>query len=90
MVVVSVANSTLEPDGQRKQYMLRVDPSGDVEILVEQAVAAKDIDIEVAKKDLSAAEADLAKWGDKPQDGDYQNLRTRAGWAKARLDTVGH
>jgi F-type H+-transporting ATPase subunit epsilon len=69
---------------------LRVDPSGDVEILVEQAVPAKDIDAEVAKKDLAAAEAELAKWGDKPQDGDYQNLRTRAGWAKARLDTAGH
>ena len=26
IVVVSVANSTLEPDGHRKQYMLRVDP----------------------------------------------------------------
>ena len=69
---------------------LRVDPSGEVEILIEQAVASKDIDADTAKKDLASAEADLAKWGDKPQDGDYQNLKTRVGWAKARLDTISH
>jgi F-type H+-transporting ATPase subunit epsilon len=69
---------------------LRVDPSGAVEILIEQAMPAKDVDGEVAKKDLATAEADLAKWGDKPQDGDYQNLKTRIGWAKARLDAVAH
>src|SRR5438093_6149223 len=59
---------------------LRVDPAGAVEILVEQAVPAKDIDTEIAKKDLAAAEADLAKWGDKPMDGDYTIIRQRAGW----------
>ena len=62
---------------------LRVDPSGSVEILVEQAVPAKDIDTEAAKKELSTAEADLAKWGDKPLDGDYVNLQARASWARA-------
>src|SRR6476620_2008629 len=35
---------------------LRVDPSGAVEILVEQAVPAKDVDVDTAKKDLAAAE----------------------------------
>lgn len=69
---------------------LRVDPSGDVEILVEQAVAAKEVDSEKAKKDLATAEAELAKWGDKPQDGDYQNIKQRASWAKARLDAASH
>jgi F-type H+-transporting ATPase subunit epsilon len=69
---------------------LRVDPTGAVEILVEQAVPAKDIDAEVAKKDLAAAEAELAKWGDKPLDGDYVNLQQRAGWARARIDAVAH
>ena len=80
---------------QRARYAvssgyLRVDPAGAVEILVEQAVPAKEIDVEVAKADLKAAEADLAKWGDKGQDGDYTNLVQRAGWAKARLDAVAH
>ncbi len=69
---------------------LRVDPSGAVEILVEQAIAAKDIDGDAAKKELQAAEAELAKWGDKPLDGDYVNLQARANWAKARIDAVAH
>jgi ATP synthase F1 epsilon subunit len=69
---------------------LRVDPSGAVEILVEQALPIKDIDSDAAKKDLAAAEAELAKWGDRPLDGDYVNAQQRAGWAQARLDAVGH
>jgi F-type H+-transporting ATPase subunit epsilon len=69
---------------------LRVDPEGAVEILVEQALAVKDIDTEVAKKELAAAEAELAKWGDRPMDGDYQNVRARADWARARIDTAAH
>ena len=69
---------------------LRVDPSGAVEILVEQAQPQKDIDAAAAKSDLAAAEAELSKWGDKAQDGDYTNLQHRAGWAKARIDTVAH
>lgn len=64
---------------------LRVDPSGRVEVLVEQAVVGSDVDLDAAKADLKAAEADLAKWGDKPMDGDFVNLRQRAEWAQARL-----
>jgi F-type H+-transporting ATPase subunit epsilon len=69
---------------------LRVDPGGAVEILVEQAVPTGDIDADTAKKELAAAEAELAKWGDRPFDGDYVNLQARAGWARARLDAVAH
>jgi F-type H+-transporting ATPase subunit epsilon len=69
---------------------LRIDPQGAVEILVEQAVPAKDVDATAAQSDLKAAEAELAKWGDKPQDGDYRNLVARAGWARARIDAVSH
>src|SRR5258705_3534534 len=43
---------------------LRVDPTGAVEILVEQAMPAADIDADAAKNDLAFAEAELAKWGD--------------------------
>ncbi|HET9621104.1 MAG TPA: ATP synthase F1 subunit epsilon [Kofleriaceae bacterium] len=68
---------------------LRVDPEGGVEILVEQAVQAKDVDADVAKKDLASAEAELAKWGDRPLDGDYVNVQQRAEWARARLDAAG-
>ncbi len=69
---------------------LRVDPAGAVEILVEQALAQKDIDAEAAKKDLATAEGELAKWGDKAMDGDYMSLLARVGWAKARLDATAH
>ena len=69
---------------------LRVDPQGAVEILVEQAVPAKDVNSEEAKNELKTAEAELAKWGDKAQDGDYQNLVQRADWARARLDAAAH
>jgi len=69
---------------------LRVDPTGAVEILVEQAVPTADIDAKAAKKDLAAAEAELARWGDRPLDGDYLNVQQRAGWARARLDAVVH
>jgi ATP synthase F1 epsilon subunit len=69
---------------------LRVDPSGAVEILVEQAMPTVEIDAEAAKRDLAAAEAELGKWGDRPLDGDYVNMQQRAGWARARLDAVAH
>lgn len=69
---------------------LRVDPAGAVEILVEQAMPAKDVDVEAAKNELKTAEAELVKWGDKPQDGDYVNLAQRAGWARARIDAASH
>ncbi len=69
---------------------LRVDPAGTVEILVEQAVPAKDVDAETARKDLAAAEGELAKWGDRPQDGDYANLQARASWARARIEAQAH
>jgi F0F1-type ATP synthase epsilon subunit len=64
---------------------LRVDPAGAVEILVEQAVPASEIDAAAAKSEQASAEAELAKWGDKPQDGDYANLVARSGWAQARV-----
>jgi ATP synthase F1 epsilon subunit len=69
---------------------LRVDPGGIVEILVEQAQPAGEVDADAAKKDLAAAEAEIAKWGDRPLDGDYLNVQQRAGWARARLDAVVH
>ena len=65
---------------------LRVDPHGAVEILVEQAVPASEIDPAAAKAEASTAEAELTKWGDKAQDGDYANLVARAGWAHARVN----
>ncbi|HWO26659.1 MAG TPA: ATP synthase F1 subunit epsilon [Kofleriaceae bacterium] len=69
---------------------LRVDPQGAVEILVEQALPAKEVDLDLAKKELATAEAELAKWGERPLDGDYVTLQDRVGWARARIDAVAH
>ena len=67
---------------------LRIDPAGAVEVLVEQAVAGSDVDAEAARTDLRTAEAELAKWGDKPTDGEWQIVLNRVAWAQARLDVV--
>jgi F-type H+-transporting ATPase subunit epsilon len=69
---------------------LRVDRAGSVEILVEQAVKASDVDVEAAKKDLVAAQAEIEKWGDKPFDGDRRTLENRARWAHARIDAASN
>ena len=69
---------------------LRVDPAGSVEILVEQAMPEADVNADTAREDLKNAEAELAKWGDKPHDGDYENLVARADWARARIQIVAH
>jgi F-type H+-transporting ATPase subunit epsilon len=68
---------------------LRVDPTGRVEVLVEQAVQGAQIDVDEARGELKAADAELARWGDKPTDGDYKNLRARVDWAQARIAAAG-
>jgi F-type H+-transporting ATPase subunit epsilon len=78
---------------QRARYAvssgyLRVAPEGTVEILVEQATPAAQVDTDKARKELREAEADLAKWGDRPTDGDWQNLMHRVQWAQACLDAA--
>ena len=69
---------------------LRVETDGSVEILVEQADAATSIKVDDARNDLKAAETELAKWADKPTDGEWQNIQHRIAWAKARLDAAAH
>ncbi len=68
---------------------LRVDPQGAVEILVEQALPAKEVDRDAARKDLAAAEAELAKWGEQSLDEEAITSRCRTGSAgRARIDAV--
>ncbi len=68
---------------------LRIDRAGGVEILVEQAKPVADINLEAARADLAASEAALAAWGDKPKDGEYDNLVARASWSRAQVDAKG-
>ena len=67
---------------------LRVDPTGSIEVLVEQAVLGGSVDVEKARADLKEAEAELAKWGDKPTDGDWKVVVNRVAWAQARIDAA--
>ena len=65
---------------------LRVDPSGAIEVLVEQAVLGSEVNTDQARAELKAGETELAAWGDRPTDGDWRNLVNRVAWAQARLD----
>lgn len=67
---------------------LRVDPTNAIEVLVEKALPAKEIDLDAARAELKVAEGEVAKWGDKPLDGDFVALRQRVEWAQARIDAV--
>lgn len=65
---------------------VRVSAEGEVEVLVEQAVAGANVDADGAKKALADAVSELDKWKDKPQDGEWRNLKDRHDWARAQLD----
>lgn len=90
VLTIGTAKSTGHARYAVSSGYLRVDPSNAVEVLVEQATPAEKVDAELAKKDLASAEAELAKWGDKPMDGEYASMQQRAQWARARLDATTH
>jgi len=56
-------------------------------VLVDQALAAGDIDRAQAQKDLAAADKELAAWHAE-LDGAYRALEIRRQWAQARLDAA--
>jgi F-type H+-transporting ATPase subunit epsilon len=57
-------------------------------VLVDQALAAGDVDRDAAEKELVAADRELAAWTAE-LDGAYNALRTRRQWAQARVDAAG-
>jgi F0F1-type ATP synthase epsilon subunit len=56
-------------------------------VLVDQALAAADVDRDAAARDLAEADKSLAAWKGE-LDGAYHALVLRRGWAQARLDAV--
>jgi F-type H+-transporting ATPase subunit epsilon len=56
-------------------------------VLVDQALAAADIDRETAARELGEADKALSAWKGE-LDGTYFALVLKRGWAKARLDAV--
>jgi F-type H+-transporting ATPase subunit epsilon len=65
---------------------LRVDRSGEIEILVAQAVEGGRVDVTAAEKIRNQAQTELDAWKDKPQDGDWRTIRDRYDWAQAQID----
>ena len=56
-------------------------------VLVDEAVAAGDVDREAAARELTEADRELAAWKGE-LDGAHQALVLRRGWAQARLDAA--
>lgn len=65
---------------------LRVSYTGEVEVLVEQAVAAEKVDTAAAEKARDAAASELGAFKDRPQDAEWRNIKDRHDWAQAQLD----
>ncbi len=65
---------------------LRIDRDGEVEVLVEKAVAGDKVDITAAREQLQDTERELEGWKDKMQDGDWRNVKDRFDWAQAQID----
>jgi F-type H+-transporting ATPase subunit epsilon len=63
---------------------LRVDVTGDVEILVDEAIAADKIDAAEAQEELRKLAGELEHWTE-PQNAAYKTLKSRHDWAQARV-----
>ena len=66
---------------------LEVEPSGEVQILCEQAQAIEDIDIEAAEAEVAETETKVNAWKG-PLDAEHRTLKARLDWAQAQLDAV--
>ena len=66
---------------------LEVEPSGEVQVLCEQAVAVENIDKEAAENELAENEPQLNDWKG-ALDAEYRNLKARVDWAQAQLDAL--
>lgn len=64
---------------------LEVEPDGEVQVLVEQAVAAADVDTASAKAVVDELAPKLKDWKG-AVDADFKNLKARHDWAQAQLD----
>ena len=64
---------------------LEVEPDGTVLVLVEQAVAAGDVDIEQAKAQLAELAPKLKDWKG-AVDAEFKNLKARHDWAQAQVE----
>ena len=64
---------------------LRVGTEGTIEVLVDKAVSAADVDVDAAKELLAEVGPKVAAWKE-ALDGEYKTLKGRLDWAQAQLD----
>ena len=64
---------------------LEVEPDGEVQVLVEQAVAAEKVDAAAARKIVDELGPKIKDWKE-ALDADWKNLKARLDWAQAQLD----
>jgi F-type H+-transporting ATPase subunit epsilon len=78
--------------GERERHVfavstgfLEVEPDGTVLVLVEQAVAAANVDLEQAKAQVAELGPKLKEWKG-AVDAEWKNLKARHDWAQAQVD----
>jgi F-type H+-transporting ATPase subunit epsilon len=78
--------------GERERHVfavstgfLEVEPDGTVLVLVEQAVAAADVDVDQAKAEVAELGPKLKEWKG-AVDAEWKNLKARHDWAQAQVD----
>jgi F-type H+-transporting ATPase subunit epsilon len=64
---------------------LEVEPDGEVQVLVEQAVPAEKVDAAAAKAVVDELGPRIKDWKE-ALDAEYKNLKYRLDWAQAQLD----
>ncbi len=64
---------------------LEVEPDGEVQVLVEQAIPAEKVDVAAAKKVVDDLGPKIKDWKD-ALDGEWKNVKARLDWAQAQLD----
>lgn len=78
--------------GERERHVfavstgfLEVEPDGTVLVLVEQAVAAGEVDLEQAKAQVAELGPKLKEWKG-ATDAEWKNLKARHDWAQAQVN----
>jgi F-type H+-transporting ATPase subunit epsilon len=66
---------------------LEVEPSGEVQILCEQASTIGDIDLEAARAEVAETEVKVNEWKG-PLDAEHRTLKARLDWAQAQIDAM--
>ncbi|HLU66394.1 MAG TPA: ATP synthase F1 subunit epsilon [Kofleriaceae bacterium] len=64
---------------------LEVEPGGVVQVLVEKAVPAAEVDLDAARAEVAELAPQLKDWKG-AVDADWKNLKARHDWAQAQVD----